>query len=303
MVWSGLGLNYKADETNWDSDIAYFRSIGLTKLRMHLPAVESPWSAGTNNGNGNNAYWRECSKYFADRGFEVTWGLALLHPVYDDGTMTLTNWNSYAACVLAEATYLISQGIRLWCFEISNEIDSKVDGSTLTADSLITNQKALATSIKALSGWTALGTKVGVAMYDHNGVTYDKWIAAGRGAMDILALHPYGNVHNSGKSLSMGGYSALQKMFTAFGTNAIVDEFNLDAGYPNILTIPDETQVNRLRERYALIKSIGFTRADFYTWVGYLNVNDDFALKQNSGDFRSMWDVLLTDNKRRTFVN
>lgn len=303
-TWQGLGLNYKASSSNWASDAAYFQSIGLTNLRMHIPAVGSPWSVGTNNDNGNNAYWRDCAEYFTRRGFKVSWGLALLDPIYTDGTMTQTNWDSYATCVLAEAAYIISRGIRLEIFEISNEMERMADAVTMTRDQLITNQKQLATNIKAIPGWKASGIRVAVSMYNHNGDTYSKWITAGRGSMDIICVHPYGNVYNGGKSLSNGGYADIGAMLTAFGAdNCYVNEFGLDSGSAALLTIPNELKVNFLRNRYAFIKSLGFTRAYFYTWVGYLNVNNDFALKNTDGSYSDMWDILLTDSKRRTFVN
>jgi hypothetical protein len=291
MVWSGLGVNYKAAQANWDADIAYFNSIGLKNIRPHLPGIARPYNSAT------NATWRNCAKYFIDRGFWVTYGEV---SGLSAGQLTSTVWTQYHDAKVAEATYMQANGIFPASFELGNEEELKIDGSTVTQDILITNLKQLATDVKAVySGLVGYSIS-----YNVSGTYFPKWIAAGRGNIDHLNVHPYGNVGNNYKNLTNGGYADMGTMLAAFGADhCYITEFNLDAGTGNIALMPDETQVTRMREKYVLIKSAGFSKALVYSWVGFNNTNNDFAMKNTDGSFNSYWDVLLTDNHRQMFVN
>jgi len=299
MVWSGLGVNYKGLQASWAQDADYFRSIGLKNIRPNMSWIPASWTATTSASQGNFSYWRACAAYFASQGFWVTWGPAGLNNI-TAGTMTATNWQQYHDSVVAEAAYLQSQGITLGCFELGNEMDGQPDGTTLTRDQFITNMKQLATDLKAV--YTL--SPVGYSMWNYNGDTYSKWIAAGRGNIDIVGVHPYGNIAANCRYLNPGGYSDIQAMLTAFGADhCIVTEFNLDASNANTHAMADDLRVNQMRIKYAFLKTVGFTKAVVYSWVGYLEQDNAFAMKNIDGSFSTYWDALLTDNKRRTYIN
>ena len=294
-MWSGLGVNYKAKQENWAADAAYFKSIGLTCIRPNLSSVPATWVIGS-EASGGYAFWRNCAKYFADRSFWVTWGVSGLSGA--DTGMTATQWGQYHDSVVAEAEYCQSIGLSLGCFEIGNEIEGKIDGTTLTNAQLVTNLKQLATDVKAVYSLSPIG----YSCYDRGDTFYDQFITQGLGDIDFIGLHPYGNIANGGQAIKNGGYNALQKMVTAFGSKCIVTEFNIDSTDSNILKVTEDEKVASMRRLYGMIRSAGVKKAMVYSWVGWLNVDNQFAMKNTDGSFNNYWDVLLTDNGRRTFV-
>ena len=294
-MWNGLGVNYKAKQSEWASDASYFQSVGMKNIRVHIPSTPTPWS------EAQNKVWRDCANYFVNAGFWVTSGVSSPN-ANAKGNLTATRWAEYATSTIEEAKYLQANNIRLGAFCIGNELEAFVDGTTLTRNQLIDNLRQLATDVKAV--YTL--SPITYSCYDNGGVTYDRWITQGLGGLDLLGIHPYGNIHSTtnSNSIRIGGYAVIQKMIVAFGADkCYISEFNLEANDTNLQKIPDEIRVVEMRKKYAFIKSLGFTKACVYSWVGYNNADNQFAMKNTDGSFNSMWDVLLTDNGRRTFIN
>mgnify|MGYP001578134540 CR=1 FL=1 len=294
-MWNGLGVNYKAKQSEWASDASYFQSIGMKNLRIHIPSTPTPWS------EAQNKVWRDCANYFVNAGFWVTTGVSAPNGTVS-GNLTATRYAEYALSVIEEAKYLQANNIKLGAFCIGNELEGVVDGTTLTIPQVITNLRQLATDVKAV--YTL--SPITYSCYDRFLTTYDQWITQGLGGLDLLGIQPYGNIHSStnSNSVRLGGYAVIQKMIVAFGADkCYISEFNLEANDTNLQKIPDEIRVVEMRKKYAFIKSLGFTKALVYSWVGYNNANNQFAMKNMDGSFNSMWDVLLTDNGRRTFIN
>src|SRR5665213_698718 len=127
-VWSGLGVNYKAAQANWDADIAYFNTIGLKNIRPHMPGSPIPWNSTT------NTLWRTCAQYFHNAGFWVTWGTS-------QGTISASSWPALHDSIVAEATYLQQQGIVVDEFELGNEFE----GAITVASSSLTQSGGVAT--------------------------------------------------------------------------------------------------------------------------------------------------------------
>lgn len=292
-MWNGLGVNYKAKQSEWESDAQYFKSVGMKNLRIHIPSTPTPWT------KAQNTFWRDCANYFVARGFLVTAGISSPNS-NATGNLTATRWSEYALSVIEEAKYLQANNIHLGAFCIGNELEAFVDGTTLTIPQMITKMRQLATDVKAV--YTL--SPVTYSCYDRLGVTYDAWISQGLGGIDLLGVHPYGNIRHRGNSVDNGGFNVIKKMIDAFGADkCYISEFNLEANDTNLKLIPDDTQVVEMRKKYALIKSLGFTKACVFQWVGHLNSDNKFCMKNMDGSFNNMWDVLLNDNGRRTFVN
>ncbi len=292
-----LCVNYKAAEANWDADIAYFRTVGVKGIRPHMPAVNSPWAAGTDSA-GSFAFWRRCAKYFSDRGFFVSWGIAGYNGFNGAGQMTATRWTEYRAIILAEAAYLQAQGIRI-CFEIGNEMESTADGTTLTVAQMITNLGVLATDVQAIY---TIGT-VGYSPWDYLGTTYDNWISIGKGGLDFINVHPYCNADSSARGYTDPAYISVKKMVRRFGGDVVnATEFGMEAGDTSLQLMPDYLKVAGLREKWKYLENLGMTRAYVYTYVGYLNGDNQFAMKNTDATFEPMWDALLAKGGRTRFI-
>lgn len=288
-----IGCNYKADSPNWAADAAYLKSVGVVNVRPNLSSLPTPWVVGATT-SGGYAFWRNCAAYFASQGFWVSWGPASLNGV-TTGTFTATQWTQYHDSVVLDATYLQTNGIALGAYELGNEMESQADGSTLTVDQMITNIKQLATDVKAVYKLSPIT----YSLWDFNGTTYDKWITAGLGGLDMLGLHPYGNLQNSGRDVSLGGYTALKKMMLAFGPSKLyISEYGIDATDANLNSMTTAVKVATMRNFFSILTNLGFTRSMVYSFVGYLNGDNQFAMKKTDGTYIAEWDIIQNFGKR-----
>lgn len=276
-VWSGLGVNYKGDITHAPQDAAYLYGLGINKVRIHIP-------------NDGDTSFRAVAAHFKAQGFYTIYGITA------GSTLTAANWNTYATSVIDEATYCEANAI---CdqFQIGNELHYKVDGSTLTTTTLRSNLRTLATSVKAVfSGDVSYSTDVN---------DYTGWISEGVGDLDKIGYHCYANWSSSGKYLNETNMTTpVPLMVAAFPTKLQIDEFHVDSDSSDILAMTVETRVMYFRRMYSYLKASGATSLYVFGFVGYKYQGDDgFSMKNISGTYNDVWDILLTNNGRRSFVN
>jgi hypothetical protein len=301
MAWSGLGVNYKAQQSNWNSDRAYLSSVGVSNYRINLVQTPQPWAVGTPSTSGSyanvNAFWRMAAQNFVMANCWVTWGIAA--PQNNNLPITSSNWGLYHDAVVAEATYLQSTGTALGDFTLGNELEALVDGTTVTVPILHTYLRQLALDVKAVYSLSPIS----YGCYDTGGTVYSEWISNGLGGLDYLSIHIYGNVRTSQSYpyVTNGEYSEVQEMVNAFGSKVYISEFNIDASNSNILLLNTEQAVTQMRKFYKMILSTGISKALVYSWVGNLNGNNQFAMQNTDGSFNPVWDCLL-GNDRRTFI-
>ncbi len=154
-VWPGLGVNYKASSANFAADTAYFQSIGLTNIRVHMPGTPTPWNSAT------NTVWRSAAQTMHANGFWVTWGTTT-------GTMNASLWNAYHDSVVAEALYLQQQGIVFDEYELGNELEGAINRAVTS----ITRSGSVATCTTTTPHLFQNGESVtifGATQADYNG--------------------------------------------------------------------------------------------------------------------------------------
>lgn len=175
-----------------------------------------------------------------------------------------------------------------------------VNAISMSLATLNANIRQLATDVKAVY---SLG-KVSYGCFNNtvNGVSaYSDWIANGLGGLDLISIHQYPGVITTG-----GGYVKPlgpdpASMVAAFGSKCYVSEFGLSGSSTNFAAMPTETAVNGMRTLYASLKStVGM--ALVWAFSGDLDADNKFAMRNTDGTFNPVWDILLNDNKRRTFV-
>lgn len=115
-VLSGFGINYKAVQANWASDIAYFNKIGITNIRPNINGTPVPWNSTS------LATLRLCAQTFHNAGFWVTWGVSGI-AASGGSTLTSSNYQGFHDSVIAEVVYLQNQGIIIDEFELGNELE------------------------------------------------------------------------------------------------------------------------------------------------------------------------------------
>lgn len=282
-VWNGLGVNYKAAQANWDKDIAYFKAIGLKYIRPHMPTVSYPWTIGTSDGVSNYAFWRYLAQYFTQAGFSVTWGPSMLSGV-TQGNLTAALWSNYHDSCVAEASYLQSQGIILWDFEVGNEMELFVDGTTLTTTQLRANIRQLATDVKAVySGTVSYGASLG-AGGGHN------WALDGTlGGLDTLSIHPYGTVTSASSVTFSNVETLVDSVVTAFGSKAYASEFNVDGLSPNVALLSPSAASAAMQSFLSYLQGTGMPVAIIYMWTGWLNMDNQFAQLYTNGSVNPQW--------------
>lgn len=275
-VWSGLGVNYKGTTATMAVDADYFSSIGLNKIRVHIPSV-------------GDTSWREVAAYFHGRGFHVLYGLNR------SGGLTAANWSAYSDAVIAEAAYCEANDV---CseFTIGNELHYGIDGTTLVASTLRSNLRTLCNSVKAVFS--------GIVAYDTDVNDYTGWISEGIGNLDRFNYHCYSNWISAGKYiLETNMRTPIPLLVAAFPTTLQVTEFNLDSDAADLTAMSADMRVSYFRTMYKFLKDQGVTSAYVFSFCGYQYLNNDFAMKNLNGTFNDQWDVLLTNNGRRSFVN
>lgn len=276
MVWSSLGINYKGDITHAPEDAAYLKSVGINKVRIHVP-------------NDGDTSFRAVAAYFKAQGFYTIYGITA------GSTLTAANWSAYAALVVAEAAYCEANDV---CdqFTLGGELHYKIDGTTLVLATLLTNIKTLAASVRAVYS--------GLIDYSSDVNDYTGWISAGLGNdIDIFGYHCYSNW--TGKYLNETNMTTpIPLLVAAFPTELQINEFHIDSDSADILAMSVDTRVMYFRRMYAYLKASGAPSIFVFGFVGYKYGSDDgFSMKLIDGSYNDVWDVLLTNNGRRSFVN
>lgn len=289
-VYPGLGVNYKAAQANWAADIAYFNAIGLTGIRINLPAIPYPWAVGSTSPGGL-AYDRNMAWYFMQQGFYVTWGLAGL---LNNGGVTLTssNWQNWHDIVVAEAQYCQQQGYIFSDFETGNELDIAIDGTTITQTSLIPLLQQLALDVKAVySG------KVSYAISGWGGNHMTSW-SGGIGNFDVISVHPYGSTNLATQSISFGTANNIMQLAAQyFGNKWYISEFNLDAG-GTFAALPMQTQISAMTSFINTIRNSGASQFMAYSWVGSMNANNLFAFLYTNRTLNPVWYTFFQSNPK-----
>lgn len=291
-TWSGLGLNYKSiNPTNIAADLALFRTLGIQYLRVQIPE---------SSDTSERAIWRAVALQCKQAGFYTVWGVT-------HTGITSANWATKAQYALDELQ--ICQTAQV-CdeFQIGNECEVHHDTS-LTNAQVRDNVRTLATSAKTVVNAEPDAAKRIKISYAAEatatvGEGSDAWASdvAGMGDLDVISMNFYGLANNSFKYVKHNYLGFLSNFRTAFGDKCHITEWNLDTNNTNLQNLPYEVRATEIGIMLKNIKDAGFTRAHFFQWCGYKNGDNQYALSQTNGSFDVMWDVLMHDHSRRTFV-
>src|SRR5665648_373954 len=111
------------------------------------------------------------------KGLKFIWGVSSNPTV-----ITAENWVNFRQAILDAAQWAQDNGV--YEFQLGNEEEFHVDGTTMTVAQIIINLKSVATEVKAI--FTS-----GKVSYSCWQGSIDDWIAAGKGDIDILASNIY----------------------------------------------------------------------------------------------------------------
>ena len=211
------------------------------------------------------------------KGAKVVWG------VTSNTTITSTNWDDYRVAILSAAQWAQDNGV--YEFQLGNEEEHHVDGTTITATQLITNLKSVATEVQAIF----TNGKISYACFD----TYiPNWISGGKGDIDLLAT----NIYRGG-----GGWygddwkTIITNLVNAFGSDgSYITEFNLSWSSLDDYSVDEAVQAEAITEMIEYIKASGMTRALYFAWI-----DDGDALLgvvKADGTYRLLWNQALLNS-------
>jgi len=236
--WSGLTgftTSYKAVGEFTDTWLEY----GFTEIRDIINYQD------TTKLNGSKAVVIVAKT----KGLKFIWGVGA-------HSITAENWPSFRQAILDAAQWAQDNGV--FEFQLGNEEEFHVDGTTMTIAQIIANIKDVATDVQEIF-------TNGNVSYTLNDSNIDNWITAGKGDIDLLGL----NVYRGGTTFNDYWKTAISNFVNAFGDSGYITEFNLSWSNINNYSTDEEVQAEAVTEMIEYIKDSGIERALFYSWHDY----------------------------------
>lgn len=277
--WSGLGMGLFSafDSTVFNNHVDILLNNGFTELRIDIPDYQ-------------DTIWLEQSKATVTRtiakGAKVIWGISSNALNNIDYTITAENWPTFRQAILDAAQWAQDNGV--YEFQLGNEEEYHVDGTTMTIPQTIINLKSVATDVQVIF----TNGNVSYSCWQN---TIDDWIVAGKGDIDILASNVY-----------MGGNGSYDEIWKTRTTN-LVNAFGADGTYitefaPSYSSLDDYStdeavQAAAISEMINYIRASGINRALFYTWWG-----DTFGVVKTDRTCRQLWNQALLNTEPVKFV-
>ena len=262
--WSGLGMGIFS---GWASDIDTILANGFTELRIDIPDYQ-------------NTLWLNDSKATVisaiAKGAKVIWGVSSNAYNNTDYTITAENWPTFRQAILDAAQWAEDNGV--FEFQLGNEEELHVDGTTMTEAQIIINLKSVAIDVKAIF----TNGKVSYSCWQES---IDDWITAGKGDIDILAS----NVYMSGITFNDNWKSKITNLVNAFGVDGTyITEFNLSSSSLDDYSTDEVIQAAGITEMIEYIKASGIKKALYFAWkddgethLGALKADNTFRLLWN----------------------
>ena len=280
VIWSGLGMHiFPTSDNIWGLSSSFEERVdellanGFTQLRIDV----TYWAEASAVAIAKSAVAIAVSK-----GAEVIWGVGS-----GAGTITATNWLGYRQAILDNAQWAQDNGV--YEFQLGNEEEVHVDGTTITGEQMITNLKDVATEVKQIF------TRGNIS-YSY-GWGYDvDWIAEGKGDIDIIAAN---------LSMGDGWKTTITNLINAFG----VDGTYLTEFYPSWVSLDDYStdeavQAAAITEMIEYIKVSGMTRAIFFCYYDDSRPfgPEGFGVVKTDGNYRLLWSQALLDSDSVKFA-
>jgi len=269
--WSGLGMGLFFP---WESDVDTMLANGFTELRIDIPSYQ----------HGDLVWSKAMVIRTIAKGAKVVWGVSSNPDDNPDYTITANNWPAFRQAILDNAQWAQDNGV--YEFQIGNEEESHIDGTTMTVSQLIVNLKSVATEVKTIF-------TNGNVSYSCRHDYINNWVTAGKGDLDILAS----NVYRKGNLYDEPWQTEIDSLVNAFGVDGTyLTEFNLSWFTLDSYSTDEAVQAVALTEMIEYIKASGITRAFYFCWKGYLGAMKD------DGTYRSLWNQALLNSDSVKFA-
>ena len=275
----GLGFNVAstADTTVFDSHVAVLLNLGIKEIRVNLP----DWANASAVAQAKAA----CTRAIAV-GADVIWGVSSNPTI-----LTAANWADFSTEVQSAATWAQANGV--FEFQIGNEETLHNDGTTLTDATLITNLKALATTVQAIF------TRGNVS-YTTEAARISDWVTAGKGDLDLLAANIY--IGGAGVYSGVAWETNITSLINAFGASGTyLTEFNISYTSLADYSTDERVQATALSKMIEYIRASGITRAYYYAYSDA--TADGFGALKTTGIYRHLWQLMNFASERRRLTS
>ena len=208
----------------------------------------------------------------SSHGLRSVWGISA-------NALTSTTWVNYRLAVLDAALW--AQNNSVYEFQIGNELENSIDGVTLTADQLVINLKDLATDVKKIFNIGKVSYSFGASA-----ANIARWIAAGKGDLDLLAFNLY---RGSVAPFNSDWEGFIDDMYAEFTEDTYISEFNLSSTSLASWSADQATQRSGLTEMINYIIESGIKRASFFTFY-----SDTLGCRTGAGVYKEIWTYILS---------
>jgi hypothetical protein len=265
----GMCLFSTTDTSLFDSYVDDLIKNNITCLRVDIPNYQDAAILVKSKA----AVIRAIAK-----GASVVWGVSsnkYSNPAYE---ITAANWNDYKAGVLAAAAWAEANGV--YEFQIGNEEEEHIDGTTLTMAQLRDNLRNLATEVK-------LVFTRGNISYSTLFSLEQEWVAEGKGDIDIISINVY---HQTADDETWFDY--VKHLVDNFGVNGTyVTEFSLNNTSLDTYSSDENIQSTAIFSMISKMQYINLKRAHFFAYIG-----DNFGAYKADGTYRKLWELLKITN-------
>ena len=260
--WSDLGMNLFPSENSYVDTIL---DNGFTEFR-HLINYRA---ASATMANSKAMIIRAIAK-----GAKIIWGVSAPTPI------TASNRPDFHAAILAAAQWAQDNGV--YEFQLGNEEEYHVDGTTMTVAQIRLNMKSTAAEVQNIF---TRGNVSYACAADTSAIS--EWKTLGRGSIDIISW----NLYIGGTTFNDGWKTKINNIIKNFGVDhTYLSEFNLSFLSLDSYSTDETVQAAKISEMIDYIKASGMTRAYYFHWKG-----DQGAVKDD-GTYRLLWDVLSSSN-------
>jgi hypothetical protein len=199
------------------------------------------------------------------KGLKFIWGVSSNPTI-----ITATNWPTFRLAILDAAKWAEDNGV--YEFQLGNEEENHVDGTTMTVAQIITNLKSVATDVQAIF-------TNGKISYTCSSDYISDWINSGKGDIDILAS----NVYMGGDGVYNDNWKTkIDNLVNGFGVDGTyITEFAPSYSSLRDYSTDEAVQAAAVTEMIEYIKASGMERALFYSWIDY--PGDLFGVVKDDG--------------------
>ena len=258
----------------WESDVDTMLANGFTDLRIDIPSYQHPdmqWSKAM--------VIRTIAK-----GAKVVWGVSSNPDDNSDYLITASNWPAFRQAILDNAQWAQDNGV--FEFQLGNEEEAHIDGTTITVSQLIANLKSVATEVKQIF-------INGNVSYSCRHDYISDWVIAGKGDIDLLAS----NIYRTGTIYDEPWQEEIDSLVNAFGVDGTyITEFNISWSTLDNYSTDEAVQATALAEMIDYIKTSGIKRAYYFCWKGELGVVKD------DETYRLLWSQVLLNSESVKFA-